>query len=251
MAFNFEGIGRPLAIIQGGKSKTTPILSLGEGARHEYPEIKLRDGETFQHVPNTTADREILYVVGQSGSGKSYYTAQYCLQYKAIYPKRPIYMFSSLTDDNGSMDLVKGLKRFKLNDEFINDDDITMEELKDSLCIFDDVDSLPKGVKGKIWGIMNSILQTGRHFKISACITFHVATSGLDTRMILNECHSITFFPATMGGAKLKYLLDAYLGLDKKEINKIKKLKSRWITVFKSYPKVIMSQNDAFIPSLV
>lgn len=245
---NFEGISMPLAIIEGGK--TIPILSLGEGARQEYQEIKLKDNENFQHTVNVTKEREILYVVGQSGSGKSYYTAQYCLQYKAIYPKRNIYMFSSLTDDRGSMDLVKGLKRFNLNDDFLNDDDIQMEEIKESLCIFDDVDSLPKKLKGKIWGIMNSILQTGRHFKISAVITFHVATAGIDTRMILNECNSITFFPATMGGAKLKYLLDAYLGLDKKEIDKVKKLKSRWITVFKSYPKVIMSQKEAYIPSL-
>jgi energy-coupling factor transporter ATP-binding protein EcfA2 len=245
MSLNFENIGIPLAIIQGGK--TTPILSLGESARTEHNNIILRDNENFQQVPNTTKEREIIYVVGQSGSGKSYYTAQYCLQYKAIYPKRPIYMFSSLSDDKGSMDLVKTLKRFNLNDDFLNDDDITTEELKESLCIFDDVDSLPKKLKGKIWGIMNSILQTGRHFKISAVITFHVATSGLDTRMILNECNSITFFPATLGGRSLHYLLDAYLGLDKNEVKKIKTLKSRWITVFKSYPKVIMSQKEAYI----
>jgi hypothetical protein len=245
MSLNFENSGIPLAIIQGGK--TIPILSLGEGARQGYQEIKLKDNENFQHTVNVIKEREILYVVGQSGSGKSYYTAQYCLQYKAVYPKRPIYMFSSLSDDRGSMDLVKGLKRFVLGDDFLNDDDITTEELKESLCIFDDVDSLPKKLKGKIWGIMNSILQTGRHFKISAVITFHVATSGLDTRMILNECNSITFFPATLGGRSLHYLLDAYLGLDKNEVKKIKTLKSRWITVFKSYPKVIMSQKEAYI----
>jgi len=247
---NFENEGDKIAIIQGTKGKNIPILCIGNGARQEYKEIKLKEGETFQHVPNVNKERDILYITGQSGSGKSYYTAQYCLQYKALYPKRHIYLFSALSEDKGSLDLVKGLKKVKLDDDFINDDDITIDELKDSLVIFDDVDNLKKGLKNKIWTLMNSILQTGRHTNTSAIITYHLPTNSHETKLILNECHSITFFPATMGGAKLKYLLDAYLGMDKKEIQKVKKLKSRWITVFKTYPKVILSQGDAFIPSM-
>jgi hypothetical protein len=247
---NFENEGDKIAIIQGTKGKNIPILCIGNGARQEYKEIKLKEGESFQHVPNVNKERDILYITGQSGSGKSYYTAQYCLQYKAIYPKRNIYLFSALSEDKGSLDLVKGLKKVKLDDDFINDDDITIDELKESLVIFDDVDNLKKGLKNKIWTLMNSILQTGRHTKTSAIITYHLPTNSHDTRLILNECHSITIFVATMGGAKLKYLLDAYLGMDKKEIQKVKKMKSRWITIFKTYPKVILSQSEAFIPSM-
>jgi hypothetical protein len=247
---NFENEGEKIAMIQNAKTKNIPILCVGEGSRQEYKDVKLKDDEMFQHVPNINKERDILYITGQSGSGKSFYTAQYCIQYKAIYPKRNIYLFSALTDDKGSLDLVKGIKRVKLDNDFINDDDITIDELKESLVIFDDVDNLSKSLKSKIWTLMNSILQTGRHTKTSAIITYHLPSNSHETRLILNECHSITFFPATMGGAKLKYLLDAYLGLDKNEIRRIKAIKSRWITVFKTYPKVILSQYEAFIPSL-
>ena len=247
---NFENEGSKIAIINGTTGKNIPILCIGEGARQDYKQVNLKDKEEFQHIPNINKDFEVLYITGQSGSGKSWYTAQYCLQYKALFPKRPIYLFSSLSDDKGSLDLVKGIKRVKLNQEFINDENITMDELKESLVIFDDVDNLTKQLKIKVWILMNSILQTGRHFKTSAIITYHLPSNSHETRLILNECSSITMFPSTMGGKSLKYMLDTYLGLDNKEIKRIKKIKSRWITVFKTYPKVILAQHEAFIPSL-
>ena len=60
--------------------------------------------------------------------------------------------------------------------------------------------------------------------------------------MILNESHSITTFPATLGGKSMRYLFDQYLGLDKKQIEKVKSIKSRWITVLKTFPQIVMSQ---------
>ena len=40
----------------------------------------------------------------------------------------------------------------------------------------------------------------------------------------------------------MKYLLDQYLGLDKKQIEKVKSIKSRWTTVLKTFPQIVMSQ---------
>ena len=123
-----------------------------------------------------------------------------------------------------------------------------MEEFKNSLVIFDDVDNISdKLLKKKVWAYMNSMLQVGRHHKISMAITFHVSAAGNDTKMIINEATSITWFGATVGGRNLKYMLDSYLGLDKEQIKKIKKLNSRWTTVVKTYPKVILSEKDCYI----
>ena len=159
-------------------------------------------------------------------------------------------MVSALGDDKGSIDKVKGLKRIKINDDFLNDI-IDISELKDSLVIFDDVDSLKGIQKKKVWELMSNILTMGRHHNISCLITYHVITAGLDTKIILNESHFIVCFPSTMGNGAARYLFDKYLGLDNKEIKRIKKLKTRWVCVMKSYPKVIISQKEMFIPSLM
>jgi hypothetical protein len=75
---------------------------------------------------------------------------------------------------------------------------------------------------------MSDILTKSRgHFNVSSVITFHVATSGAETKLILNESQSTIFLPSASGGRTLKYppdLRDPYLGLDKKQIDKIKKL---------------------------
>ncbi len=48
-------------------------------------------------------------------------------------------------------------------------------------------------------------------------VTNHLPTIGKDTRRILNEGHSVTFFPHSAGG-KSKYVLEEHVGLDKKHI---------------------------------
>jgi len=45
----------------------------------------------------------------------------------------------------------------------------------------------------------------------------------------------------------LKYLLTEYIGLDKKDMVKIKKMKSRWATIFKNYPQIAMTNRDIWI----
>jgi hypothetical protein len=47
-----------------------------------------------------------------------------------------------------------------------------------------------------------------------------------------------------MGGRSIKYLFENYLGLDKDEIKRLKKLKTRALTVVKGYPKVVVSDKE-------
>jgi hypothetical protein len=47
-----------------------------------------------------------------------------------------------------------------------------------------------------------------------------------------------------MTGKSSKYLLDTYLGLDKEQIKKIKKMKSRAITIMKTYPMILVAENE-------
>jgi hypothetical protein len=91
------------------------------------------------------------------------------------------------------------------------------------------------------------VLDTGRHTKTSVVYTSHLANAGLQTKHILSECHSITIFPKSLGGRAMKYLLDNYLGLDKQQIKKLKKIESRWVTIVKTYPMCILGEKNALI----
>ncbi len=244
---NFEEQGVPLAIIKNSKTKKIPLLSIDDkdGAKKIYNEITLTGDEEFQCIPNPETERQILYITGRSGSGKSYYTLHYCLEYKKMYPKREIYLFSALGEDS-TIDKLKGLKRIKLTEDFCNDE-ITSEDFKNSMVIFDDTDVISdKKIRTKVNTIMNNILQVGRHHNTSCIITTHTACNGKDTKIILNEEHSITIFPNGLGNRSLKYLLDSYLGLDKVQCKKIKKLNSRWVSIVKTFPMSIISQKNAY-----
>jgi DNA helicase HerA-like ATPase len=208
-------------------------------------EIKLNDKEYIQQLPNANG-RSILYVTGASGSGKSYYTKNWTNEYIKMFPKNPIYVFSALKEDP-SLDSIKKLKRINLDAKFL-ETDLTLDDLKNSLLIFDDVDVISnKAIKNKITTILDTLLQTGRHSGTSVVYTTHTATNGQATKQILNECHSVTIFPAGNGGRSLKYLLEGYYGLDKKEISRIKKLPSRYVTIVKGCPMSLLYEGGAYL----
>jgi len=243
----FENKGEVLAVVKKGK-KAESILCLSDSARSGENEMELKDTEKFEPCPNTNKERDVLYIFGQSGSGKSFYVQMYAGNYRVLHPKNNIYVFSSLESDKGGLDKIKGIKRIKLDADFINDAIIPTADFTNSLVIFDDVDNISdKKTKAVVWTYLNNMLQTGRHFSISVAMTFHVSAGGNQTKMILNEATSLTFFPTTIGGRNLKYICDSYLGMDKDQIKKLKKINSRWITIHKTYPKVILSEKNAFI----
>lgn len=247
---NVENIGKTIAkiVFEGDKSKSR-LLSVSaenENCDEVYTEMKLtKPKEHFQQIPTKQQERSILYITGASGSGKSYYTRAYADEYHKLYPHNPIYLISSLNEDS-SIDKVKTLKRVVIDDKFLSAD-LDASDFKDSLTIFDDTDCLTDKTKRvKVNSLLNALLETGRHHNCSVIYTSHVPTAGLDTKRILNEAHSITIFPHSLGGRSLKYLLENYLGFDKQQIKKLKKLSSRWVTIIKTYPMVVLSEKEAF-----
>jgi len=252
---NFENEGTPIALLENKEEKdrkkwktlyiTDKKQKLGGDA---FKEIKLKDKPNlrFQPIPDKSTERSIRYVTGASGSGKSYYTKMYADEYKRMYPKREVYIISSIKEDS-SLDKIKDLKRIKLEGDFLTEE-LTAEDFKDSLVIFDDTDCLTnRNIKHKVDNLLNSVLETGRHFNVEVIYTSHLACNGRDTRRILNECKSVTIFPSGLGGKAMKYLLDNYFGLDKEQIKKIKTLNSRWVTIQKGFPMSVMSEKECFL----
>jgi chromosomal replication initiation ATPase DnaA len=248
---NFENVGTPIAELrfEGDKSKTKKISVEPDRSNvSEYLETisTRKPKEHIQHIPNKKTERSILYITGASGSGKSYYTRNYCNEYKKIFPKNEIYLLSSVQEDS-SIDKVKDLKRINLDNNFLGAD-LNINDFKNCMLIFDDTDVITnKMMKMKVNNILNLVLETGRHTNTSVIYTSHLPTNGLETRRILNECHSVTIFPHSLGGRSLKYLLENYFGLDKDQIKKVKKLQSRWVTICKTYPMVVMADKDIYV----
>lgn len=211
----------------------------------EFKDVKMR------HLPYKTTDktyRQNLYITGQSGSGKSYYTMKYCKEYQKMFPKNKVYIFSSLTEDP-TIDQIKGLMRVKLDEKFYNTP-FTIQSFKNCLIIFDDTEVIKNVLlREKLKNIMDLILETGRHTNTFCIITSHVATNREKTKLILVECHSVTIFPKTIGGKTMKYLLDGYFGLNKQQIEKIEGLDSRWITILRTMPMTIMYEKGMYVLS--
>jgi hypothetical protein len=146
---NLNNVGRPLCKIDGGKY-ANHVVSVsdqfrqpgdeqggeeGDGLIKEFRQLKIANDAKFQQVPNPKTEREILYITGRSGSGKSTYTRKYLEEYKKKFKNREIYMFSALPDDP-SLDSINP-KRIELDDSLISDP-IKAEDLKGSAVIFDD-----------------------------------------------------------------------------------------------------------------
>ena len=179
------------------------------------------------------------FISGQSGSGKSTWISNYAQTYKKLFPNNSIYVISRHNEDP-VLDKIKGIKRIKIDDRLISQP-IDCEDLANSVAIFDDTDCIKnKGHKDALNALKNSILETGRHTRTSCLITSHLACKGSETRSILNEAHQIYFFIGS--GMPINYLLQNYMGLEKKQIGELKKDNTRWHGFLRGYPQMVLTE---------
>jgi hypothetical protein len=198
-------------------------------------EFKLWDDGELSALPEFKKTFR-YYICGPAGSGKSYYIGRLLKNMRKVCPKKKIYIFSDVNEDP-ELDSIGNIIRFKLDDDLVDKKPINPEILADSVCVFDDIDSIqnPKLLQ-VIEKLRDSLLRTGRHYGegISVIVSNHLMTNYKSTRIILNECNAITFFPKSGATDAIKYTLKKYVGMSKNDINKIFDLPSRWVTVFKN-----------------
>lgn len=227
-----------------------PLKSIYEEAVKYYKDgegktVEITDGE-IEPVPHPTK-RECLYVAGPSGSGKSTYVSKYAKNFKKMFPDKEIILFSKVGDD----ECLDKLDPYRINiTEDLIDEPIGAEELKDSLVIFDDTDTIAnKKLRDAITALKEDILETGRHYNTYCIITSHLINNYKETRKVLNECHSITMFPSSGSAHPIRYCLKNNVGMSKKDIDKVFKVPSRWVTAFKHYPQCVMYSCGAYLLS--
>jgi len=212
-------------------------------------EFKIYDEGTIQPLPRFKKT-ERIYITGQTECGKSYFIKQFLKQYRKVYEdkeEKPIFLFSDVDEDE-EIDAIPGLTRFQLDEGLIETENINPRNFQNSICVFDDIDSIQnKKIYKLICNFRDALLRRGRHENISVIITNHLSTDFRNTRIVLNECNSIVIFPHSGSTHGMKYLLQKYVGLDKKGIEKVLKLPSRWVLIHKNNPQYIMYEKGCYI----
>jgi hypothetical protein len=199
--------------------------------------LEIDNGE-FCYIPKTDG-RECIYVCGPSGSGKSYWTKNYCVQYNKLFPKRGIYLFSKVDDDE-SLEGIKNVHRIPLDESFLASE-FNASDFEDSLLVFDDTDTVRDSeVRKEIVQLKNDVLEVGRHSNVSIIITSHLISNYKETRTVLNEAMKLVIYPQSGASSQIRYTLDKYFGFDKEHIINILKAPSRWVMCSKHYPQYYM-----------
>jgi hypothetical protein len=251
ICFNYEKVGTPIAKVIGGKLNNQ-ILHLYSPLPNEEPQdiinplkqVKLNDG-LFQIILNPHSERMVGYLTGRSGSGKSYQTGKFLEQYKKSRKNNKIYLFSPVEDDEALDKYIT--KRITL-DKSLYEEPFALEDFQDTAVIFDDTDTIrDKKIRDAVYGLLNGLLERGRHFNTTVLITNHLASDRNTTRRILNETHWFCFFPNSGISRNLRYTLTEHVGIDQHNIEKIRQTGSRHAIIYKNYPLFCITEKDAFL----
>jgi len=209
-------------------------------------EFYIQDDGIIEPLPDYNKSQRI-FISGSTGCGKTYYIRKWLNMYQKVHEDRKIYLFSDKKQDD-TLDDVKHLIRFTIDDNLKNKKPITPDKFKNSIVIFDDIDSIQdKKLSTVVVSLRDAILKIGRSLNITCICTNHLMNNGLNTKNIYNECQIIVF-PLRGGNFyALNYALQKYIGLDKKQIKEISKLPSRMCTIFKDYPQFVLCEKCIYL----
>ena len=240
-----------IAKIIGGKNnnkivylnKYEPTSEIKED-ENNFNQLQLTDGK-FQVIPNIKKERDIVSYFGPSGVGKSYSINQFVINYKKLYPKNYVYLFSRKENDTSFSKDIK-FDRVKIDYSLVKVP-IKYEEFADSLVVFDDIDGLEqttkeqKLIKAEVHNLKNQILELGRSLNITCLISSHISTKGHETKTLINESHLTFIYPSS--GSPYQRLLSYYYGFNNKQIEKVKAFNSRWVCISRTFPRAIITEN--------
>jgi len=207
-------------------------------------EVQLPPNSTFSLMPTSEKKaRDVFYICGPSGSGKSYVAKGIAQEYHLMHPDRDIYLVSKLTEDS-TLDKLKYLVRIdpeKLKAQPLTD----LKDLNESLIIFDDIENFDKETDKVIQNLVNMIASTGRHENVSMIYITHLLSDYKRTRLVLMEATQYVLYPLSTGSHAFNYMMKTYLGMDSKEANALRKTGSRWISIRKHFPQVLITEHSA------
>lgn len=206
-------------------------------------EIKIKDGKLIPLPKKDIVEK--LYISAPSGAGKSTFCGNWIKEYLDMFKDGELFVFSSIGYDD-VIDKYDPI-RIPLNYELL-ENPINPVELYNSICVFDDIDTIQDlNIRKYLIGLRDWLLEQGRHLKIRLLITSHLMMDYKKTRIVLNEATTTCFFPKCGGKRQAKIYLTEYAGLEKDEIKKIMRLPSRWICFYRTYPQYIIYEKGVYL----
>ena len=229
--------GKPIARIK----EDGRIICLNKHGSLDY----IQTDKTLIPILNFEDEKnDRVMVIAKTGAGKSTLLNKLIKQKLELYPEKRVFVFSAF---NGDKSLDSGLENII---EYLDDGDYTIEDFEESIVIFDDIDSItdPK-VEKKLYKLLTSLLQSGRHYNTCLFFAGHVLKNGQKTKYLINEANNIFIFPQDGANAQKEKWLKDYIGLPMKEINKILGSDERWVRIHNEMPVYIMTEHEIYLPS--
>ena len=215
-----------------------------------------------------------MYISGQAGVGKSYLIAQLLQEYVRRYENRRIFVFSMIPQDKDIDAVVEehglieselfmrvDLKLFsQINSKNKIDTNIqipVIDSFKNSLCIFDDIDKIPKTMGNTLKNIdalKDQILATGRDHNyqgddIDIIVSNHQVLGGVRTSEILQQANYVVFFPQGLSSHGIKTACLKYLSMEPEHVNRILKVNGphQYVIVHRDVPSFVLEQKKIWL----
>jgi energy-coupling factor transporter ATP-binding protein EcfA2 len=250
MALNFDEVGDPIGIVSGGP-RHDQTISVARNDENVKGYKKIGGSSGGMMIPVVNPNRQsISYITGPNGSGKSTYARMLAESFREYFPKNKIFIFCRTKVENDPAYESLDARQIVMDESLVeNPLDIETDVARGSLIIFDDTSSIhDKKIKDAIMAFQIDLMECGRKLDLYVIFTNHLANPSERNlgRVVLNEASSFTFFPKSGAIHQVKYCLKNYFGLDNRQIKEMMELDSRWVTVFKNYPMVVMHQRGAY-----
>jgi len=223
-------------------NKKNDILSVIEPDKHDSKECKGQKLKgTFELCPQYQRDRECILISGPSGSGKTYFAKEYLRKYNKLFPDNLIVLIGNKDfEDFDDIDYLK----YPLDEKDVMQ--LQVNDFEDSIIVFDDVENIShiKKIQERIIAFMEETLNVGRTMHISMIIVSHILMNYKFSKLTILECNRVVMFPNS--GVRFQYInfLTKYIGLTKKQIEKVLKTRSRWLCIDKECPLTVMTKSS-------
>jgi hypothetical protein len=210
-------------------------------------EFEAEDDEQIMFFPSISSER--VYIAGMAGMGKSWIAKEYAIRYKMMFPDNQIVLISRHDDDETYEDGVE--MDHLLADENLLEEDFSLENLRDKLLIFDDMDNLPPNspISKYVQRLVDDLVCNSRKYNVYIIYISHMIMNYGKTRSILNEANKVIIFPSNSIAANVGFM-KKYGGFTKEQINKVNKLKgiSRWACICRScIPAYVVHEKGIFL----
>ena len=202
-------------------------------------EYRLNGAGRMIVLPSET-EPERLFIAGASGSGKSYFAADYMREYARMFPDRRILLFSTHEDEKAYQDIE--IEAVALDEDFTAAP-LALTDLEASLCVFDDCDALQDRKLARAVEALNlDLINNGRKYDIHVVTLSHVLMGYAKTRCQLMEASRVVFFPGGNDYHSRRWM-KVYGGINDAWQKRILAEPSRWICVDMRQPRSYVTEN--------